>query len=128
MDLNRVFLAGHITRDPQLSFLPSQTAVVDIGIAINRRYKSKAGEQKEEVCFVDCTAFGKTAESINKYFGKGKPILVEGRLKYESWKTQEGKNQSKLKVIIDSFQFVGAKDEATEPAEKPQNGSSPKDF
>ena len=98
---------GNLTRDPQLSYLPSQTAVVDFGIAINRKWKSKDDAQKEEVCFVDCQSFGKTAENINKYFSKGKPIFIVGRLKFESWTAQDNTKRSKHTVTINNFQFIG---------------------
>jgi single-strand DNA-binding protein len=108
---NKVILMGNLTRDPQLKYLPSQTAVVDFGVACNRRYKTQSGEQKEEVTFVDCSAFGRTAEVINQYFTKGKPIFIEGRLRYEQWEDKQGGGKrSRLSVHIDNFQFVGGKD------------------
>ena len=99
--MNKVMLMGNLTRDPELSYTPNQTSVVDFGIAINRKYKDK-----EEVCFVDCTAFGRTGENINKYFNKGKPIWLEGRLHQERWDAQDGSKRSKLKVIVESFTFL----------------------
>ena len=107
---NKVILMGNITRDPQLKYLPSQTAVCEFGIAVNRKYKTASGEERDDVCFVDVSAFGKTGEVINQYLHKGDPIHIEGRLKFDSWedKTSGGK-RSKLSVIIDSFQFVGGK-------------------
>ena len=77
---NRVFLMGNLTRDPQLRYTPSQQAVCDFGLAINRKWKGADGQMHEEVCFVDCTAWGRTAENIQKYLGKGQPLFVEGRL------------------------------------------------
>lgn len=106
---NKVMLLGNLTRDPQLSYLPSQTAVVEIGIATNRKFKKNDGSQGEEVCFVDCIMFGKRAEVINKYLGKGDPLFLEGRLKFESWQGQDGKKHSKLKVLIENFEFVGGR-------------------
>ena len=109
---NRVVLVGNLTRDPQLRTLPSQMSVVEIGLAINHRYKTQSGEQREEVCFVDCTAFGKTGEIINQYMTKGKPILVEGRLKLDSWDDKQGGGKrSKHTVVIDNFQFLGGRDD-----------------
>ncbi len=84
-NLNRVLLMGNMTRDPQLTYLPSQTAVVEFGLAMNRKFKKQDGSQGEEICFVDCQMFGKRAEVINKYFKKGEPIFIEGRLKLDSW-------------------------------------------
>src|SRR3954469_15915494 len=112
-NFNKVILAGNMTRDPQLRFLPSQTAVVDFGLAVNHKWRTPQGEEREEVLFIDCSAFGKMAETINKYGKKGKPILVEGRLKYETWDDKEsGGKRSKHKVIIDGFQFLGGRDSA----------------
>ena len=87
---NKVILMGNLTRDPQLKYLPSQTAVTEFGLACNRKFKTQAGEDKEEVTFVDCTAFGRTGEVINQYFTKGKPIFIEGRLKYDQWEDKQG--------------------------------------
>jgi len=107
-NFNKIFLMGNLTRDPQLSYLPSQTAVVEFGIAVNRKWKSKDGEDKSEVCFVDCRAFGRTAENINKYLTKGRPLFVEGRLTFDSWTAQDGSKRSKHRVTVESFQFLGS--------------------
>jgi single-strand DNA-binding protein len=108
---NRVVLLGNMTRDPQLKYLPSQTPVVEFGLAMNRKFKSANGEDREEVCFVDCSAFGKQAEVINQYCQKGKALLIEGRLKYDSWDDKQGGGKrSKLSVVIENFQFVGGRD------------------
>jgi single-strand DNA-binding protein len=104
---NKVILIGNLTRDPQLSYLPSQTAVVEFGLAVNRKFKKQDGSQGEEVCFVDCQMFGKRAEVINKYFKKGDPIFAEGRLKFDSWQGQDGQKKSKLRVFVENFEFVG---------------------
>ena len=105
--LNRVILLGNMTREPQLSYLPSQTAVVEFGMAMNRRYQKQDGSKGEEVCYVDCQMFGKRAETVNKYFKKGDPILVEGRLKFDSWQGQDGTKRSKLRVFVENFEFLG---------------------
>ena len=105
---NKVMLMGNLTRDPQLSYLPSQTAVVDFGLAVNRKYTGKDGEKKESVCFVDCRAFGKQAETINKYLSKGRPVFVEGRLDFDSWTGQDGTKKSKHRVTVENFQFLGS--------------------
>ena len=108
---NRVLLMGNLTRDPQLKYLPSQMAVVEFGIACNRKFRTAAGEDREEVTFVDVTSFGKQAEVINQYFTKGKPIFIEGRLKYDSWEDKQGGGKRhKLSVVVDNFQFIGGKD------------------
>jgi single-strand DNA-binding protein len=114
---NKVLLMGNLTRDPQLKYLPSQTAVVEFGVACNRKFRTANGEDKEEVTFVDCTSFGKQAEVINQYFQKGKPIFIEGRLKFDSWEDKtDGKKRSKLTVVIENFQFVGGRDGGDQPA------------
>ncbi len=105
---NKVILLGNLTRDPELRYLPnSQTAVVDLGLATNRKWKGQDGSQHDETCFVDCTMFGKPAETINKYLKKGSPIFIEGRLTFDSWTSQDGTKRSKLKVTIENFQFIG---------------------
>jgi len=105
--LNKIMLIGNLTRDPQLSYLPSQTAVVDFGLAVNRRWTSKDGEKREETCFVDCRAFGRQAENINKYLSKGRALFVEGRLTFDSWTGQDGSKRSKHRVTVENFQFLG---------------------
>lgn len=107
--LNRVFLMGNITREPQSKTIPSGTTVCELGIAVNRKFKAGNGEMKEEVCFVDLTAFGRTGEVIAQYFTKGKPIFVEGRLSFSQWEAKDGSKRSKLSVVVESFQFVGEK-------------------
>jgi len=104
--LNKILLMGNLTRDPQLSYTPNQTAVVDFGIAVNRRWKDQSGNDKEDVCFVDCRAFGKTAETINKYLVKGRPVFIEGRLTLDSWTAQDGSKRSKHRVTVENFQFL----------------------
>lgn len=104
---NKVILLGNLTRDPQFSYLPSGTPVVEFGIATNRRFTGQDGQQRDEVCFVDCRMFGKRAEVINKYFKKGASIFVEGRLAYDSWTAQDGSKRSRLRVQAENFEFVG---------------------
>jgi len=103
---NKVLLMGNLTRDPQLSYTPNQTAVVDFGLAVNRKWTSRDGEKKDETCFVDCRAFGRTAENINKYLSKGRPLFVEGRLTFNSWTAQGGTKRSKHRVTVENFQFL----------------------
>jgi single-strand DNA-binding protein len=105
-NFNKVLLMGNLTRDPQLSYLPSQMAVVDFGLAVNRKWTGKDGEKKESTCFVDCRAYGKTAETINKFMKKGRPLFVEGRLDLDSWTAQDGSKRSKHRVTVENFQFV----------------------
>jgi len=126
-NFNKVILMGNLTRDPQLSYTPSQTAVVDFGIAVNRRWTGQDGQQRDEVCFVDCRAYGKPAETINKYCKKGKPLMLEGRLTFDSWTGQDGVKKSKLRVTVETFQFLpmGARiAEQSSPAEDEQQAPS----
>ena len=127
---NRVILAGNLTRDPQLSYTPSNTAVCEFGMAMNRKWRDRDGNQKDEVCFVDLSAYGRTAETINQYMKKGSPILVEGRLRYRQWTNKEGQNRSKLDVHVDSFSFLGggggggAGAGGSRPAARPAGGGA----
>jgi len=106
-NFNKVILAGNLTRDPELRYTPKGLAIAKIGIAINRTWKNETGETKEEVTFVDVDAFGKTAETIGQYLKKGRPILMEGRLRYETWDDkQTNAKRSKLGVVLESFQFL----------------------
>ncbi len=108
--VNRVFLMGNITRDIELKHTPSDQAVATIGLAMNRVYKTRDGENREETTFVDCEAWGRTAEVMSQYLSKGSPVFIEGRLKLDQWDDREtGKKRSKLKVVIDNFQFVDSK-------------------
>jgi len=104
---NRVILIGNLTRDPQLRYTPSQVAVCDFGLAINRTWTDKSGQKREEVCFVDCTAWARSAETLAKYMTKGRQLLVEGRLTYQTWDGKDGQKRSKLSVTVDNFQFLG---------------------
>jgi len=107
-NFNKVILVGNLTRDPQLSYLPSQTAVVDFGLATNRQWKGQDGQMKQDTCFVDCRSFGKPAETINKYCKKGRPLMVEGRLTFDSWTGKDGVKRSKLRVTVENFQFLSS--------------------
>lgn len=104
---NKVILAGNLTRDPELRYTPKGTAVAKIGLAINRTWRDESGQQKEEVTFVDVDAFGKQAETIGQYLKKGRPILVEGRLRLDQWDDkQTGQKRSRLGVVMEAFQFL----------------------
>ncbi len=125
---NKIILMGNLTRDPQLSYLPSQTAVVDFGLAVNRKWRGKDGEDKSEVCFIECRAFGRTAENLNKYFSKGSPLFVEGRLTFDSWTAQDGTKRSKHRVTVESFQFINSgKAQASETQAEQQDYQQPDD-
>jgi single-strand DNA-binding protein len=112
---NRVILAGNLVRDPETRFLPSGVAVTSFSIAVNRRYKSN-NEVKEEVSFFDVSVFGKTGENCAEYLSKGRPVLVEGRLRQRSWEA-DGVKRSKIEVVADNVQFLGApRGAAAEPS------------
>ncbi len=104
---NKVIMAGNLTRDPQLSYLPSQTPVVEFGLATNRRWRGANGEQREETCFVDCRCYGKQAETFNQYMSKGRSVLIEGRLQFDTWEGPDGQKRSKHRVIVERFTFLG---------------------
>jgi len=126
---NRVILAGNLTRDPELRYTPKGTAIAKIGLAVNRVWTNEAGEKKEEVTFVDIDAFAKQAETIGQYLKKGRPLLVEGRLRYETWDDkQTGQKRSKLGVVLDSFQFLDSGnrgDGGAAPAPRPARAATP---
>ena len=129
-NFNKVILAGNLTRDPELRYTPKGTAIARIGLAINRSWRTETGEMKEEVTFVDVDAFGKTAETIGQYFKKGRPILMEGRLRYETWDDkQTNQKRSKLGVVLESFQFMDSQrtgDGASQPsAPRPKAAAPP---
>tara|TARA_R110000868_G_scaffold346673_1_gene607802 strand:+ start:1896 stop:2282 length:387 start_codon:yes stop_codon:yes gene_type:complete len=117
-------IAGHVAREPELKPLPSGSNVCSFSIAVNRIWKDKDGAKKGEVTFVEVVFFGKTAENIARFFSKGTPIFVEGRLSQDSWDDKEtGKKRTKTKVVGESFEFVGATKK--EPAEQAHSQPSP---
>jgi single-strand DNA-binding protein len=106
--MNRVFLMGNVTRDPELRYISNGSAVTEIGLAINDRRKSSTGEWVEETTFVDITLWGRTAEIAGEYVTKGAPLLIEGRLKLDMWE-KEGKKNSKLRVVGDRMHLIGSR-------------------
>jgi len=108
--LNKVFLMGNLTRDPELRYVPSGSAIANFTVAINRAYKDASGEKKEEVSFVRVVVWGKMAEVCGEYLTKGRPVLVEGRLKSRSWEGQDGQKRSAMDVVATSVQFLGSRD------------------
>ena len=115
---NRVTLIGNLTRDPETRDLPSGTTLCEFGLATTRHYKTAGGDDREETCFIDCTAFGKQAEVLSQYVTKGRPLFVEGRLKYDQWDDKNGGGKrSKISVVVENFQFLGS-------ASSPQAGAS----
>ncbi len=108
--LNKVLIMGNLTRDPELRYVPSGAAVANFSVAVNRPYKDGAGEKKEEVSFIRVVVWGKMAEVCGEYLGKGRAVLVEGRLKSRSWEGQDGQKRSALDVVATNVQFLGSKD------------------
>ena len=106
-DMNKVFLVGNLTRDPEMRYTPGGSAICQLGLAINRKYTTRDGQDQEEVCFVDCDVWGRQAESCGQYLRKGSPVLIEGRLKYDAWDDREtGKKRSRLTVTAERVQFL----------------------
>ena len=126
---NKVILVGNLTRDPELRYTPKGVAIAKIGLAVNRTWRSEAGETKEEVTFVDVDAFGRQAETLAQYMKKGSPLLVEGRLRLDQWDDkQTGQKRSKLGVVLEGFQFLGsggARTEGAPPAEAARRPAAP---
>ena len=119
-NFNKVILAGNLTRDPELRYTPGGKAIAKFGLAVNRSWTNEAGEKKEEVLFVDIAAFARQAEVISQYFKKGKPILIEGRLKLDTWDDkQTGAKRSKHEVVLESFSFMDSKVEGGGSAPNP---------
>ena len=106
---NRVLLIGNLTRDPELRYTPSGTAVAEFGLAVNRTWSGRDGQKQEDTCFVDITAWAKQAELINEYCRKGRPLFIEGRLQYDTWEGKDGQRRSKLRVVVENFQFLGSR-------------------
>ena len=106
---NRVVFMGNLTRDPEQREMPSGMKVSTFGIAVNERWTGKDGEKREDVMFLDVDVFGSQGEVIMQYFSKGKPILVEGKLKYRTWESDDGSKRSKHSMVLDRFSFVGGR-------------------
>jgi single-strand DNA-binding protein len=118
-------VAGNLTRDPELRYTPKGTAVAKIGLAVNRTWKTESGESKEEVTFIDIEAWGRQAEVIAQYMRKGRPLLVEGRLKLDTWEDKNThQKQSKLKVVLESFSFIDSK--GTDAGPVPPSAEAPR--
>jgi single-strand DNA-binding protein len=117
---NKVIIAGNLTRDPELRYTPKGTAVAKIGLAVNRTWTGEDGQKKEEVNFIDVEAWGRQAEVIGQYMKKGRPLLIEGRLKLDTWEDKNTKQKvSKLKVVLESFSFIDSNRGDTEQAGRP---------
>ena len=104
--LNKVFLIGNLTRDPELRVTPKGTAICSFGLAVNRQYRDESGASRDETTFVDIEAWGKQGELVSKYLTKGSPAMVEGRLRLDAWESKTGEKRSKIKVVLDNVQFL----------------------
>ena len=128
-NFNKVILAGNMTRDPELRYTPNGKAIAKFGLAINRNWTTETGEKKEEVTFVDIDSFGRQAEVISQYMKKGRPILVEGRLKLDQWDDkQTGQKRSRLGVVLESFSFLDSGNRGEgggAPTDAPRSRSAP---
>jgi len=125
-NFNRVLLMGNLTRDPEVRYTPKGTAIANIGLAVNRVWTTESGEKKEEVTFVDVEVWGRQAETMGQYLSKGRPLFIEGRLKLDSWDDKEtGQKRSKLKVVCENFQFIGAPKASAEFSDQPPGGDKP---
>ena len=105
---NRVMLMGNLTRNPELKYTPSGTAVTDLGLAVNESFKNKAGETVEQTCFIDVVVWGRQAETASEFLTKGSPAFIEGRLQFDQWENQEGEKRSKLRVRAERVQFLSS--------------------
>lgn len=123
--LNRVFLMGNLTRDPEVRYTPTGTAVGDLGLAVNENYKNKDGETVESTVFVDVEVWARQAETCAEYLSKGAPVFVEGRLKLDQWTNQQGEKRSKLRVRADRVQFLGGAKRGAEIADAPRHSTPP---
>jgi single-strand DNA-binding protein len=116
-NFNKVYLIGNLTRDPELRVTPKGTAICQFGLAVNRQFKDESGAMRDETTFVDIEAWGKQGETIAKYCTKGRPLFVEGRLKFDQWEDKtSGQKRSKLKVVLEGFQFLGGRNDGAPAA------------
>ena len=127
--LNKVLLIGNLTRDPDVRVMNNGRPVCNFALALNRSYKDAEGNRKEETTFVDVECFGPRAEAVGRFFTKGRAIFVEGRLKLDQWESKEGEKRSALRVVLDNFEFVDAKQDATQsqdakPYEAPKDSTA----
>jgi single-strand DNA-binding protein len=124
MNFNKIFLGGHLTRDPEVRYTPNGTAVAETGLAINRTWTDNDGQKQEETTFVDLTFWGRTAEIAQEYLRKGRAVFIEGRLRQDSWEDkQTGQKRSRLRVSVENMQMLGPKTEASQ--QQPPAGQPP---
>jgi single-strand DNA-binding protein len=119
--LNRVFLIGNLTRDPELRYTPKGTPVAEIGVAVNRTWTDESGEKREEVVFIDAVLWGRLSEVAQRFLTKGSPVFVEGRLQLDTWDDkQTGQKRSRLRVVAENLQLLGSRDSSPERARERQ--------
>ncbi|MCX5716575.1 MAG: single-stranded DNA-binding protein [Candidatus Omnitrophica bacterium] len=123
--LNKVLLIGNLTRDPELRYIPSGTAVATFTVAVNRAYTLPSGEKKEEVCFVKIVVWGRRAEVCGEFLSKGSPVFIEGRLQSRSWEDQSGQKRSTTEVVANNVQFLGGKGKDVPVPQEPENQGEP---
>ncbi len=124
---SKVIIVGNITRDPELRSTPSGTQVCGFSVAVNRNYRDGSGEQKENVSFFDCSAWGKSGEIIAQYAKKGSGILVSGRLEQRSWEDKEGQKRSRVEIVVEDFNFIGGNDGGASGSSKGASGAAASD-
>ena len=123
---NKVIMLGNLTRDIELRYLPSGSAIAKSAIATSFKYKSSTGEQKDEVCFLDFNIFGRSAEVANQYLKKGSKVLLEGRLKFEQWTAQDGSNRSRHILSVDTMKMLDSKSQSdNQETQRPQQKKEP---
>lgn len=125
--LNKVLLIGNLTRDPELRYIPSGSAVATFTVAVNRVYKTQTGEKKEQTSFIRVVVWGRRAEVCGEYLAKGSPVFVEGRLQSREWETQEGQKRSTIEVIADNVQFLRGSGKLGAPAAKQAPAAQPEE-
>ena len=121
-------VAGNLTRDPEIKHTPKGTAIAAIGMAVNRKYTTDAGEKREEVTFLDIEAYGRVAEIVGEYCKKGNPLFVEGRLKLESWEDKSGQKKSRMKIVADNIQLLGSKPQGDKQSQPAKQNNTEKDY
>ena len=119
--VNKIFLIGNLTRDPELRYTPKGTPVCDIAIAVNRNYTGEDGSKSQETTFVDVTLWSRLAEVANEHLRKGRPVFIEGRLSQETWTDQSGNKRTKLKVVAENLQFLGSREGEATPSGAPRS-------
>ena len=125
-NLNRVLLIGNLTRDPELRVTPKGSSICQFGLAVNRTFKDGAGQQREETTFIDVEAWGRQGEVISKYCTKGRPLFVEGRLRFDSWEDKTtGQKRNRLSVVLENFQFIGSRGDDQGGGGAPAAGAPP---